>query len=42
LLGETKQDNFDTAWGQCLAEMIAVQKLNENTLAKYYQRLTEI
>jgi hypothetical protein len=27
---EAKQDNFDAAWGQCLAEMIAAQRLNEN------------
>ena len=30
ILVETKQDNFDAAWGQCLAEMIAAQKLNED------------
>jgi hypothetical protein len=30
LLVEAKQDNFDAAWGQCLAEMIAAQRLNEN------------
>ncbi|MEB3230119.1 MAG: hypothetical protein VKJ64_03855 [Leptolyngbyaceae bacterium] len=30
LLVEAKQDNFDQAWGQCLAEMIAAQRLNEN------------
>jgi hypothetical protein len=30
LLVEAKQDNFDAGWGQCLAEMIAAQKLNEN------------
>ncbi|HAG82814.1 MAG TPA: hypothetical protein DD379_26195 [Cyanobacteria bacterium UBA11162] len=28
LLVEAKQDNFDAAWGQCLAEMIAAQNLN--------------
>ena len=28
LLIEAKQDNFDAAWGQCLAEMYAAQKLN--------------
>ena len=27
-LVEAKQDNFDEAWGQCLAEMIAAQRLN--------------
>jgi hypothetical protein len=29
LLIEAKQDNFDAAWGQCLAEMYAAQKLND-------------
>lgn len=28
VLVEAKQDNFDAAWGQCLAEMIAAQRLN--------------
>lgn len=31
VLVEAKQDNFDAAWGQCLAEMIAAQDLNENS-----------
>ena len=31
VLVEAKQDNFDAAWGQCLAEMIAAQKLNGNS-----------
>lgn len=30
LLVEAKQDKFDEGWGQCLAEMVAAQKLNEN------------
>ncbi len=30
LLIEAKQDNFETGWAQCLAEMIAAQRLNEN------------
>jgi hypothetical protein len=30
LLIEAKQDNFETGWAQCMAEMIAAQKLNEN------------
>lgn len=30
VLVEAKQDNFDAAWGQCLAETIAAQKLNNN------------
>jgi hypothetical protein len=29
LLVEAKQDNFDAGWGQCLAEMVAAQRLNE-------------
>ncbi|MBD2137679.1 hypothetical protein H6F32_08790 [Anabaena sp. FACHB-1237] len=28
ILVEAKQDNFETGWAQCLAEMIAAQKLN--------------
>ncbi|WP_193196853.1 hypothetical protein [Nostoc sp. MG11] len=28
ILIEAKQDNFETAWAQCLAEMIASQRLN--------------
>jgi hypothetical protein len=30
ILIEAKQDNFENAWAQCMAEMIAAQKLNEN------------
>lgn len=30
MLVEAKQDNFETGWAQCLAEMIAAQRLNEN------------
>jgi hypothetical protein len=29
VLVEAKQDNFDAAWGQCLAEMVAAQRLND-------------
>jgi len=28
MLVEAKQDNFEAAWGQCIAEMIADQRLN--------------
>lgn len=28
ILVEAKQDNFESAWAQCLAEMIAAQRLN--------------
>ncbi|MGD1702649.1 hypothetical protein [Dapis sp. BLCC M229] len=30
LLVEAKQDKFDEGWGQCLAEMVTAQKLNNN------------
>ncbi|MCC3456158.1 hypothetical protein [Microcoleus sp. PH2017_08_TRC_O_A] len=30
VLIEAKQDNFEAGWGQCIAEMIAAQKMNEN------------
>ncbi|NEP56348.1 MAG: hypothetical protein F6K31_04900 [Symploca sp. SIO2G7] len=29
LLVEAKQDKFEEGWGQCLAEMVAAQKLND-------------
>lgn len=29
LFVEAKKDNFDAAWGQCLAAMLAAQKLND-------------
>ncbi|MDZ8108642.1 MAG: hypothetical protein RM338_23875 [Nostoc sp. DedQUE12a] len=29
ILVEAKQDNFDAGWAQCLAEMIAAQRLND-------------
>ena len=31
LLVEAKQDNFENGWAQCLAEMIAAQRLNANS-----------
>lgn len=31
LLVEAKQDKFDEGWGQCLAEMVAAQRLNEES-----------
>jgi hypothetical protein len=35
LLVEAKQDKFDAAWGQCLAEMIAAKELNEKPIIVY-------
>ena len=31
LIVEAKKDNFDEGWGQCLAAMVAAQKLNQDT-----------
>lgn len=31
ILVEAKKDNFEEGWGQCLAELIASQKINGNT-----------
>ena len=30
IIVEAKRDNFSEGWGQCLAEMVAVQKINQN------------
>lgn len=32
LLVEAKQDKFDEGWGQCLAEMVAAQRLNQTSI----------
>ena len=29
MIVEAKQDNFENGWAQCIAEMIAAQRLNE-------------
>ena len=36
ILVEAKKDNFDEGWGQCLAELIAAQKLNNNQQNKIF------
>ncbi len=33
---EAKKDNFEEGWGQCFAELIAVQKFNDNSLKKVF------
>ncbi len=35
LMVEAKKNDFDEGWAQCLAEMVAAQKLNGNELAIY-------
>jgi hypothetical protein len=32
LLVEAKQDKFDEGWGQCLAEMVTAQRLNQTSI----------
>ena len=33
---EAKKDNFEEGWGQCLAEMLAAQKLNNDSSKKLF------
>jgi hypothetical protein len=33
---KAKKDNFEEGWGQCLAEMLAAQKLNDDTHKKLF------
>ena len=35
LMAEAKKNDFDEGWAQCLAEMVAAQKLNDNDLTIY-------
>lgn len=36
ILVEAKQDNFEAGWAQCLAEMIAAQRLNQEACITIY------
>jgi hypothetical protein len=36
ILVEAKKDNFEEGWGQCLAEMLAAQKINEDSLKRLF------
>ncbi len=36
ILVEAKKDNFEEGWGQCLAEMMAAQKINEDFNKKVF------
>ncbi|HEY9596890.1 MAG TPA: hypothetical protein V6D33_04410 [Cyanophyceae cyanobacterium] len=38
---EAKQNNFIEGWGQCLAELIAAQKMNKNDLQSIYGIVTD-
>jgi hypothetical protein len=36
ILVEAKKDNFEEGWGQCLAEMLAAQKINDDLTKKLF------
>ncbi len=36
ILVEAKKDNFEEGWGQCLAEMVAAQKINADLTKKLF------
>jgi hypothetical protein len=36
ILVEAKKDNFEEGWGQCLAEMLAAQKINGDSLKRLF------
>ena len=38
---EAKQNNFIFGWGQCLAELVAVQKLNQDEMRPAYGIVTD-
>ena len=40
LMVEAKKDNFDEAWGQCAAEMVAAQLVNSNKEVTVYGVVT--
>ncbi len=41
LITEAKQNNFTEGWGQCLAELIAAQKINKNDVFPVYGIVTD-
>ncbi|OQY52427.1 MAG: hypothetical protein DRR08_21370 [Candidatus Parabeggiatoa sp. nov. 2] len=41
LIVEAKQNDFKTGWGQCLAELVAAQKLNQNDENAVYGIVTD-
>jgi hypothetical protein len=41
LIAEAKQNDFVRGWGQCLAEMVAAQRLNGNTSLPVYGIVTD-
>ncbi len=41
LVVEAKQNNFIEGWGQCLAELVAVQKINQNDINPVFGIVTD-
>ncbi|OAD23062.1 hypothetical protein THIOM_001114 [Candidatus Thiomargarita nelsonii] len=41
LIVEAKQNDFNEGWGQCLAELVASQKLSQNEESKVYGIVTD-
>ena len=41
IIVEAKRNDFVTGWGQCLAELVAVQKINNDTLKHVYGIVTD-
>lgn len=41
VVAEAKKNDFEQGWAQCLAELIAAQKLNNNTLLPVYGIVTD-
>jgi len=41
MLGEAKRNDFELGWGQCLAELVAAQKINDNADLPVYGIVTD-
>ena len=41
ILVEAKKNDFEQGWGQCLAELVAAQKINEDTDFPVYGIVTD-
>ena len=38
---EAKKSDFEQGWGQCLAELVAMQKLNNDSISTVYGIVTD-
>ncbi len=41
IVAEAKKNDFEQGWGQCLAELVAAQKLNDNASIPVYGIVTD-